>query len=148
MKLAEDTIGEADLVILPAAVPVTVAADAYANMFRCDGAAGCFTFGAEGNTSAGGDGDSSGAFLGSAASLPLLNSTAVSNSIESVGSAAGAAPRWLLLGDLLNAKDRSRNTSVLVLAIDSRAEDRISLGKQWMRRPLGYLEGYAVSRWI
>lgn len=143
LKLAEDTIGEADLVLLPAALPVTVAANAMRSAYSCDGSAGCLSYDQFQSTT---NGSTNGSSLapGTALALPLLNSTEVEQAVATVGSAAGAAPRWLLLGSLLNAKERSRNTSVLVLALDSEAEDRMDLGRQWGRRPLGYLEAYAV----
>ena len=56
----------------------------------------------------------------------------------------GTAPRWLGLGRVANTDNPLLNTSVVLLVLDSEAEEKAKIGEAWGRRPLGEQETYIV----
>jgi hypothetical protein len=90
---------------------------------------------------------------GDAASpLPFLNQTAVDSifaargrgGLESTGVVKGSAPRWLALARVWAKESPGSATSAVLLAMDTRMEGRIGLGRAWGRRPLGEEECYVT----
>ena len=81
-------------------------------------------------------------------SLPFQNWTlvnaALTGSVESAD-VAGSAPRWALLATAASNAAPARAASCIVLAIDSRQEAAIGLGRAWNRRPLGEGEAYVAA---
>ena len=121
LKLAEDQTGQADVLMLPDSQPSVV----------YGGGAGFM------GSEAGTDGSSS-------ASFTLLNSTMIEERLKDNELVAGAAPRWLALGKLANRDNPLRNTSCVIVVIDSAKEEAMGLGREWNLRPLGEQEVYVV----
>jgi len=74
-----------------------------------------------------------------------LNYTEISRKLEPVDTVRGCAPRWTLFSSIANAAEPSRNGSAVVLIMDSAKEQEIGLGRDWDRRPLGQQEVYVSS---
>jgi len=52
----------------------------------------------------------------------FLNYTHINSSLASVEDLYGAAPRWMLVGEVSNVEDPERNSSAVLLIIDSDLE--------------------------
>ena len=80
----------------------------------------------------------------STAAIPLVNYTDVERLLEGNPTVQGTAPRWLGLGRVANTDNPLLNTSVVLLVLDSEAEEKAKIGEAWGRRPLGEQETYIV----
>lgn len=78
----------------------------------------------------------------------LLNETDTALKLRANPAVRGTTPRWAVLADVLSRDEPTRNTSCFLLVIDSEREERIGLGVNWGRRPLGEQETYMVRRRI
>jgi len=56
----------------------------------------------------------------------LLNATYIQKSLEHVAGVAGAAPRWTILGRIGNRFDSNRNSTAVILVIDSEKEKALT----------------------
>jgi hypothetical protein len=72
----------------------------------------------------------------------LLNATDIQRRLAPVHSVTGAAPRWTMLARLGNRFAPERNASAIILAIDSEQEKQIGLGRSWPFPPLGEKQAY------
>lgn len=80
-------------------------------------------------------------------SVKLLNQTEIDAQLRSASLVKGTAPRWLMLGRVLNARNRNLNATVTLLGIDSQRETAIELGRTWKLPPLPAGECY-LSRTV
>lgn len=71
-----------------------------------------------------------------------LNETWISEQLSSEPLVTGTCPRWTILGEVRNKYDIEKNSSVVVLVIDSEREEDIGLGRSWNKRALGEEECY------
>jgi hypothetical protein len=76
--------------------------------------------------------------------VPLVNYTDVARLLAPDDDIEGVVPRWFLIADVINPADTRRNTTVVVLVIDTELEKQAKLGSDWTRRPLGANEAYIV----
>ena len=83
--------------------------------------------------------------FGAAGAPPLLNFTEIESRLAGNPDVLGATPRWAALGRVGNRDDRSRNTTSVILVVDSVRETELNIGAAWDRRPLGLEEAYVVS---
>lgn len=69
-------------------------------------------------------------------SIKLINQTEIDAALTTATLVKGAAPRWVLLGRVLNAANRERNATMTLLGTDSVRERNIQLGRTWKKPPL------------
>ncbi|KAL6065065.1 FtsX domain-containing protein [Balamuthia mandrillaris] len=113
LKLAENTLGEYDLVMTPTfEQPVLQPAQIISS---------------ENNTTY-------------ESSTFLLNATSIMQRLSGVPQVEGVVPRWALLGRVGNRFEPERNSSAIILIIDTEAEKRVGLGRGWEHRALGEKE--------
>ena len=139
LKLAENQVGESDLVLQP------LSAEAVQNLARST--SGTSTLKRDDSSSGKRDNSSTTAPSPSYSSNGFgLNYTFVNEQLRPVEGTvvAGAAPRWTMLARA-TSEHASVNSSAVVLAIDSVREKEIGLGRDWHHRPLGQQEAH-VSR--
>eukprot|EP01104_Vermistella_antarctica_P011774 TRINITY_DN3326_c1_g2_i1.p1 TRINITY_DN3326_c1_g2~~TRINITY_DN3326_c1_g2_i1.p1 ORF type:complete len:1301 (+),score=387.68 TRINITY_DN3326_c1_g2_i1:217-4119(+) len=74
-----------------------------------------------------------------------LNETDIGEHLSSLDTVVGTTPRWTMLGRVARVDDPSRYATVIVLVIDSVQEQKIGLGRDWDRRPLGLQETYVTN---
>lgn len=77
-------------------------------------------------------------------SSPFMNFTDVSSLLANTSGIQGVVPRWIFLAQLSSPTDRTRNTSVVLLALDSALEATAQLGSSWNLPPLGQSDAYVV----
>ena len=83
--------------------------------------------------------------FGATGAPPLLNFTEIESRLAGNPDVLGATPRWATLGRIGNRDDRDRNTTAVILVVDSVRETELNIGAAWDRRPLGLEEAYVVS---
>eukprot|EP01087_Luapelamoeba_hula_P011389 TRINITY_DN3089_c0_g1_i1.p1 TRINITY_DN3089_c0_g1~~TRINITY_DN3089_c0_g1_i1.p1 ORF type:complete len:1336 (+),score=202.48 TRINITY_DN3089_c0_g1_i1:44-4051(+) len=103
IKLAENTVGEYDVVMTPSTTPITMRPKGFEEEYSAGPQTETF----------------------------LLNSTAMHNRLKNAKLVAGVAPRWTMLGRVGNRFDPSRNASTIILIIDTEQEKKIGLGRTW-----------------
>lgn len=54
----------------------------------------------------------------------------------------GTSPRWILPANVQNTKHPSRNTTAMLLIVDTDREEQMGLGRTWSHRPLGHGEAH------
>ena len=62
--------------------------------------------------------------------------------LDGIESIMGSSPRWVMLGRVFNANNHTHNGTIIILVMDSEQEEKIGVGREWNRRPLGYQETY------
>lgn len=82
--------------------------------------------------------------FGAAGAPPFLNFTDIDLRLSGNADVLGATPRWAVLGRVANREQPTRNTTTIILALDSEQESGLQLGSSWSRRPLGLEEAYVV----
>ena len=85
-------------------------------------------------------------FQGSNGGFPQfwLNETLVRERLADNPRIRGTSPRWTLLAKAVNPKTE-RNSSVIVLVMDTQRETEIGMGRTWIRRPLKWDETYVSA---
>jgi ABC-type antimicrobial peptide transport system permease subunit len=66
-----------------------------------------------------------------------LNATNIQHNLANTPGVSGAAPRWTMLGRVGNRFDSTRNSTAIILVIDSEKEKEIGLGRSWPFPALG-----------
>lgn len=120
VKLAENTVGENDLVLV--AVPGNRMQSAALGPVPANGG---------GALSAGG-------FLLNCSRIQSL----LAADADALAVASGATPRWVMLAQIASALHPGFNTSAMVLVLDSAQEAAIGLGRSWPLGPLGPAQAY------
>jgi len=82
--------------------------------------------------------------FGATGAPPLLNFTEIESRLAGNPDVLGATPRWAALGRVGNRDERTRNTTAVILVVDSVREQQLDIGAGWDRRPLGLEEAYVV----
>jgi ABC-type antimicrobial peptide transport system permease subunit len=72
----------------------------------------------------------------------FLNVSEMEERSKGVKGIAGMSGRWAMLGLVSNALNPSFNSTITVLAIDSKKEEEINFGRFWKGRPMGKQESY------
>eukprot|EP00667_Euglena_gracilis_P000890 EG_transcript_889 len=70
-------------------------------------------------------------------SLQFLNATQIRRRLLNDTEVSGVVPRWVMNGRLTDRYDADVGVSTVVLAIDTRREQRIPIGRKWRYRVLG-----------
>ena len=108
VKLAEDQVGQYDMVRRPTAPPHLCSCQILrlnVGLFAAMGCAQLFT-----------------ALPTNASNTFFLNYTSMNASLSDVDAIYGAAPRWFLVGDVLSLEDSTLNSSAVLMIIDSELE--------------------------
>jgi hypothetical protein len=66
----------------------------------------------------------------------FLNWTYIDGTLSPLPTVTGTSARSAILAKIGNARERSKNVSVIALVIDSKQEETIGLGREWSHPPL------------
>ena len=69
--------------------------------------------------------------------MSSLNSTQIGAHLVNESVVKGISPRWIINGKLTDRYDPNRAITVMVLAIDSRQERDLQIGRKWAHRVIG-----------
>jgi ABC-type antimicrobial peptide transport system permease subunit len=74
--------------------------------------------------------------------IPFLNETDMSKTFAGDSRVAGISPRWILTATVANSMEPWRNTTTILLIIDTEREQELGIGRSWPYRPLGNREAH------
>jgi len=76
----------------------------------------------------------------------FINTTELDKKIGKQELVTGLSPRWIMVSEIFNSHQREKNSSTVMLIIDSKKEKEIGLGRGWTHESLsGYKCHVAVS---